>query len=173
MSDSFRLEDDPSIRRVLILGAILLIVIPFIQAGSQLWPLQLGNIQWRFSAANALSSVLLLPFLGLALLLFVSRATASNSSTKIAGILSALISIALLCSVALFALDALQLKKIVPSQQLNAFNMTAVRVSLVSILFIPSFALLGIAGLKRKKRPDFLNKKAEKGVGLIVGQENG
>jgi hypothetical protein len=171
MSDSFRFEDDPSTRRVLYLGAILLVLIPFIQAGSQLWPLQLGVIQWRFSAANALSSVLLLPFLGLALLLCLARGADDKNVSRIVGALSALMAAALVVSLALFALDALQLKKIVPSQQMNAFNMTAIRVSFVTILFIPAFAVLGISGLRPKKKPDFLNKKAEKGVGLIVGQE--
>jgi hypothetical protein len=171
MSDTFRLEDDPSFRRVLYLGAFLLVVVPFVQAGSQLWPLQLGNIQWRFSAANALSSVLLLPFLGLTLLVFAARIAANRTAAKFAGAIGAVLSVVLLASLALFALDALQLKKIVPSQQMNAFNMTAIRVSFVTVLFIPSFALVGLAGLRSKKRPDFLNKKAEKGVGLIVGQE--
>lgn len=171
MSASFRLEDDPSIRRVLYLGAILLLVVPFVQAGSQLWPLQLGNIQWRLSAANSLSSVLLLPFLGVALMLCVARASENTSATRIAGVLSAFFGVALTLSVALFALDALQFRKIVPSAQMNSFNMATIRVTIVSVLFVPSFLVMALAGLTSKKRPEFLNKKAEKGVGLIVGQE--
>jgi hypothetical protein len=171
MSDTFRLEDDPSVRRVLYIGSILLFVIPFVQAGSQLWPLQLGNIQWRWAAANGLSGVLLMPFLGLSLLLLLARATDNRSAARLAGLVSILFAVVLGASLAMFALDALQLKKIVSSQQMNAFNVSAIRVVFVTLLFIPAFGLMAAAGLKAKKRPEFLNKKAERGAGLIVGQE--
>ena len=85
MSDFLNLHDDSPLRRVLYLAAILLIGVPCLQAGSQLWPLQLGNIQWRFGAANALSSVLLLPFLGLSTLLAVSRALESRGVSRVVG----------------------------------------------------------------------------------------
>ena len=65
MPDFFRLESDVTARRLVYMSAALLIAVPFLQAGQQLWPLQLDNIRWRFAAANSLSSILLLPFLGL------------------------------------------------------------------------------------------------------------
>ena len=125
MSDFLDLHDDPSVRRVLYLGAILLVAVPFLQAGSQLWPLQLSNIQWRFGAANALSSVLLLPYLGLSLLVLMSRALDSRVLARTVGVISAVFALGLLGSIALFALDALQLKKIVNSAMMERFNIAA------------------------------------------------
>ena len=85
MSDFLNLRDDRSARRVVYVSAFLLIMVPFLQAGAQLWPLQLGNVQWRYSAANALSSVLLLPYLGLVLLILLSRAIESRNLAKAVG----------------------------------------------------------------------------------------
>ncbi len=175
MSDFFDLHDDPSARRVLYLGAILLVAVPFLQAASQLWPLQLGNIQWRFSAANALSSVLLLPYLGLSLLVLMSRALDSRGLARTVGTISALLSVALVVSLALFALDGLQLKKIVNSAMMNTFNTTALRVGLVTTVFTIAFALMALACFKTPRSGKTApakkgEKKAEEGVGLIVGR---
>jgi hypothetical protein len=78
MSDPLHLEEDVPARRLAYVGAILLVLIPFLQATQQLWPLQLGNIRWRYGAANALSSVLLLPFLGMSLAALVARSQQSS-----------------------------------------------------------------------------------------------
>jgi len=175
MSDFLDLHDDSSVRRVLYLGAILLVAVPFVQAGSQLWPLQLSNIQWRFGAANALSSVLLLPYLGLSLLILMSRALDSRALARTVGVISVALTFGLLGSLALFALDALELKKIVNSAMMNTFNTTALRVGLVTTLFLVAFALMAIAGFTAPRKGSAAptkkgEKQAEEGVGLIVGR---
>lgn len=181
MSDFLDLHDDPSLRRVLFLGAILLIVVPFIQAGSQLWPLQFSNIQWRFGAANALSAVLLLPFLGLALLLVMSRALESGSMAKTVGVLSGLFTAGLAASFVVFLLDALQLKTIVSTQLEAQFKASAARVAVVTVLFVVAFLVLALAGFKtprgsavrsssaRRSRADEASAD-DAAPGLIVGR---
>ncbi len=176
MSDSFRLTDDAPSRRLLYTGALLLIVIPFLQAGQQLWPLQLSDIRWRFGAANALSSVLLLPFLGLMIVTLTARATDNKRVSGTVGTVAALFVIGLVGSLFLFALDALQLKSIVTSQMMNPFQTTSLRVVLVTLVFMAAFSMLMVSAFKNS-RGDTSNakkgvKKAEEGLGLIVGQPN-
>ena len=132
MSDFLNLRDDRSARRVVYVSAFLLITVPFLQAGAQLWPLQLGNVQWRYSAANALSSVLLLPYLGLVLLILLSRAIESRNLAKAVGVGSAVVVLGLLASLTVFALDAVQLKAIVNSSVMSSFETTTVRVGVVT-----------------------------------------
>jgi hypothetical protein len=172
------LHNDSSPRRVLYLGAILLIGVPIIQAGSQLWPLQLGNIQWRFGAANALSSVLLLPFLGFSMLFLLSRALESKTLSRMVGGGSSLLALGLLGSLVLFISDAGELRAIVNSQMLATFTATTLRVGSVATLFLIAFAVLAQAGfsepartLARGRRVEKKSEQqADKGVGLIVGQ---
>ena len=175
MTEFLRLEDDAPARRLAYIGALLLIVIPFLQAGQQLWPLQLSDIRWRFGAANALSSVLLLPFLGLALMALLARSSESKGISRIVGALAAVFVIGLLGSLVLFAMDALQLKTIVTSQMMKPFESTSLRVVMVSLIFTASFSMLMITAFKSSSNGGSSAakksvKKAEEGVGLIVGQ---
>jgi hypothetical protein len=171
MSDSLNLHNDSALRRVLFLGAILLVGVPFLQAGSQLWPLQLGNIQWRFGVANALSSVLLLPFLGLMTLFAVSRALDSRGVSRVVGGIAAFLAIGLLGSLVVFYVDASELRAIVNSQQLATFESTTLRVEVISALFFLAFAVLAHAGFSAPQKAS-VGRKSEKeeSVGLIVGR---
>ena len=174
MADSPNLHDDASLRRVLYLGAILLIAVPFIQATSQLWPLQLSNIQWRFGAANALSSVLLLPFLGLSLLFAMARVLESRGISRLVGAVAAIFAIGMLGSLVVFYSDSSELKAIVNSQMLATFKTTTLRVGTVSALFLIAFVMLAQAGFSSPVRRAPAARKGEKsaddGVGLIVGR---
>ncbi|HEY0931961.1 MAG TPA: hypothetical protein VGE27_18745 [Gemmatimonas sp.] len=167
------LHDDAHLRRVLFAAGILLLVIPAVQVVIQVLPLQLSNIQWRFAAANALSGGLLLPnFLGLTLLLTIARRLGQPGLQRVVGILAALYVLGLGASLALFALDASQLKAIVSTQMATAFRNTTLRVSMVSVLFLVSYALLAVAAFLTPKGE--VKARREKGgeevVGLIVGQ---
>lgn len=175
MSDFLNLDGDASARRLMYTGGILLIVIPFLQAGQQLWPLDLGNIRWRFGAANALSSILLLPFVGMTIITMVARDTESKGISRVVGALAALFVIGLLGSLVLFALDALQLRGIVTSQMMKPFETTSMRVVLVTLIFTTAFSMLMTTAFKNSRgAKPMLNKKgskvAEEGAGLIVGR---
>ena len=175
MSEFFRIEDDAPTRRVLYASAFLLIAVPLLQAVSTIWPLQLGNIQWRFGAANAMSSVLLLPFLGLVLLLVMSRMIVSRSLSLTVGVISAVFALSLIASSVLFVLDGLQLKAIVNSAQMGPFQSVFARVGIVTVVFAIVFSLLAVAGLKGPKGIASMSRKGtiketEEGAGLIVGR---
>jgi len=180
MSDFLDLHDDNVARRVLFVVAFLMIGVPFIQTVAQIWPLQLSNIQWRFGAANALSSILLLPFLGLALLLVLARGLERTGLARLVGAASAVFTLGLLASIALFVLDAQELKTIVSSQMSAQFNSTTIRVGLVSTVFLVAFGLLTVfsfasmpggstaKGSKRTASPKA--DASDDAPGLIIGR---
>jgi hypothetical protein len=158
MSDFLDLHDDAVSRRVLFTIALLLIAIPFVQAGAQIWPLQLTNIQWRFGAANALSSILLLPFLGISLLLLLARGLENRGLARAVGAIGALFTLGLLGSLAVFFLDSQELKTIVSTQMSAQFASTTMRVGFVTVLFFLAFAFLTVSafaaiGDSKTRRP--------------------
>ncbi|WP_337170498.1 hypothetical protein [Gemmatimonas aurantiaca] len=168
------LHDDPSLRRVLMTAAFLLILVPALQLGIEIWPLQLSNIQWRFRVANALSTGMLMPsFLGLTLLLTLGRRLESVALQRTVAALATLFVVGLGASLILFVLDALQLKAIVSTQMENAFRNTAMRVGSVSSVFFLAYGLLAWAGFRSPKaaakKAD--RKGGEERVGLLIGQE--
>ena len=181
MSDFLDLHDDNVSRRVLFVVALLMIAVPFVQSIAQIWPLQLSNIQWRFGAANALSSVLLLPFLGLSLLLVMARGLDRSGLARVVGAVAALFTLGLLASVAVFVLDAQELKTIVSSQMTPQFNSTTLRVGAISVIFLLAFALLtlfsfsalpGGGSAKSSKRSGSAKADAadDDAPGLIIGR---
>lgn len=181
MTDFLDLNDDVHARRLVLLGAIFMICVPFLQAGAQIWPLQLTNIQWRFQAANFFSSLLLMPFLGILILSLVGRGIESRPLTLIAGGLSTLFSLGLAASLVVFFLDAQQLQAIVSSAMLAAFKNTTVRVGLITTLFFFGFSYLALISFLRSGVPSATTRRGSRGgsksaaaesdedVGLIVG----
>lgn len=147
------LNDDAVSRRLLYTAAATLVVVPLLQAGAQIWPLQLGNIQWRFGAANALSSILLLPFLGLLILALTARATESRALARLVGAVGLLFVLGLGASLVVFVLDALQLKTIVSTQMTPQFNTTSARVGSVTVLFILAYLVLTVSAFAKIGTP--------------------
>lgn len=183
MSESFELSTDSWSRRVILLAALALILTPFLQAGAQIWPIQWDNIQWRFSAANALSSVLLLPFIGAAMLVLLARASDDRGLGLTVGAFCTVMTLGLGASLVLFGLDASQLKSIVSTRMTQTFNITALRVGAVSTMFALFFLILAIAGFRvpgtggrRTEAPRASagrsGKRDEEDVGLLVGVRN-
>lgn len=175
MSDIFDLQDDATARRSLTLGALLLIIVPFFQAATQIFPLQLNNIEWRVRSANVLSSVLILPYVGCTLLLAISRATESRAMSRLIGVVSVLMTLGLLAAMAVFALDALQLKTIVSTQMEDAFKMTILRVMVVCVLHVIAFLVLALAGFRTpgdspRARRAASARSEDPSAGLIVGR---
>lgn len=180
MSDFLDLHDDNVSRRVLFVAALLMIGVPFIQSLSQIWPLQLSNIQWRFGAANALSSILLLPFLGLSLLLVMARGLERTGLARLVGAVAAIFTLGLLACTAVFVLDAQELKTIVSTQMTTQFTNTTIRVALVSGSFLLAFALLsffafssmpgGTAAKGSKRSASPKADAPDDAPGLIVGR---
>jgi len=176
MPETFRLEDDAPLRRVLYIAALILIAIPTVQVISQLWPLQLVSIQWRFGAANAFSAILMLPFIGITLCLFLARAANSRGLSRVIGAIAVLICFTLAASTVLFLLDALQLKTIVQSRMLDQFNSTMYRVTALASVFSLAFGILAFSAFSLPKTnkaaqvKGAAGKKQDDGVGLIVGQ---
>lgn len=174
------LYDDPSLRRVLVAAGVVLLLVPAIQVGIQIWPLQLTNIQWRFAAANALSSSTLLPsFLGLALLLTIGRKVESKALQRTVGALAVLFTLGLGVSIALFVLDAIQLKAIVNTQMEASFRNIALRVSTVSGIFFLVNILLAWAAFRapkssveNTKSKGSSSKADHDSVGLLVGVDD-
>jgi cytochrome bd-type quinol oxidase subunit 2 len=184
MSDFLDLHDDAVSRRVLFMIAALLITVPFVQAGAQIWPLQLTNIQWRFGAANAFSSILLLPFLGLSLLLLLARGLENRGLARVVGGLSAIFTVGLLGSLVVFVLDSQELKTIVSTQMSAQFNSTTIRVGFVTLLFLLAFSFLTLSsfaavGGTTDRRPRSAAKAAPKSGNdsdedmMIVGLREG
>lgn len=178
---AFDLENDDGLRRVLYLSAFLLFFMPYFQALAGLWPLQFGALQWRFQATGSMSGIMMLPFLGLVLALAVARSVGHKGVQRFVGIIGALTVVGLIVALGLFAMDALQLKKIIRDQQMAAFNKAVITATLAMIFSLCTFTVLTIvafrspSGSSVKAAPKSSRKSSsssdDAAPGLLIGQD--
>lgn len=175
---AFDLEDDDSLRRLLYLGAFLLFFLPYFQAFAGVFPFRLGDVRWRFQTAASMSGIMLLPFLGLSLALFIARSLDHKNIKRVIGVVSAFTMIALIGGLGLFLLDAIQVKSIVRDAEMQNFFKVVATAVIALTLAICSFAYLTLVAFKAKKgavrvAPKSSKKAAatEEPVGLLIGQD--
>ncbi len=174
MPDTYSLGDDVPARRMTILAGLMLLIIPCVQTFSQLWPFQVTNIQWRFRAAEMLSALGLLSFLGFAIMGAVGRASGQRRFERMVGWTTAVITVLLIAACGLFVLDAIQLKSIVPSRAMDGFIQSCIRVGVVAIILTAAYAYIAaifIRGLPARAGAARVgDKESTERIGLIVGR---
>ncbi|MEO7362972.1 MAG: hypothetical protein ABI120_21745 [Gemmatimonadaceae bacterium] len=175
---AFDLENDDGLRRVLYLSAFLLFFMPYFQALAGLWPLQLGSLQWRFQATGAMSVIMMLPFLGLVLALAIARPVGHKGVQRLVGTVAALTAVGLIIALGLFAMDALQLKKIIRDAQMNAFNKAVLTATFTLLFSLCTFSVLSVVafrsprGSTAKAAPKSARKASvDQSPGLLIGQD--
>jgi hypothetical protein len=176
MTELLDLAEDSHARRLLILAALLMIVMPLFQAGLQIWPLQLTNMQWRYQAAGGLVGALMLPFLGLSAIALIGRGLENRALSLATGVAAGVFTLGLGASIVVYALDAQQLQAIVTSAMAKPFKMMTIRVAGVAVMFFVGFAYLtlvcfirGKAATAPSRRSSKASAEGDEDVGLIVG----
>jgi hypothetical protein len=173
----FDLEDDSALRRLCYFTAFLLILVPLFQAAGASWPLGLGQVRWRMVATNTFSQSLQLPFLGLVMILAIARSVKDTTMARVIGVVSALTAVIMVVSIGLFILDSIQLKSIVSSREMQAYNLATVRVGFVLLVFTISFAVLAYVAFKTPAAQMKIVVKGSKRVvddepvGFLIGQD--
>ncbi len=174
MPDTYSLENDAPARRVITVAGLMLVFIPILQGTAQLWPLQVGNIQWRMAAATVLSGLGLLPYLGFGLIGAGARFGGRRLVERVIGWIAVVSVVILVASLGLFVLDALQMKTIVASRAMDGFRQNNIRVVTVMLSLTVAYGLLAMALLKGSPSRSTVSRSTAKvsddRIGLIVGQ---
>ena len=173
---AFDLEDDDSLRRLLYLCAFMLFFLPYFNAFAQLWPLRLGDVRWRFTAAGAMSGILMLPFLGMSFAMAIARSVGHKVISRLIGGIAVLTVLFLIGGIVLFFLDALQLKSIVRDAEMQNFMKAVATASISITISIFAFSFLSFVAFRGRKgvakpAPKSGKKAAtDEPVGLLIGQ---
>ena len=174
MPDTYSLEDDAPALRMMIVSGLMLLFIPCVQTFSQLWPWQVTNIQWRFRAAEMLTALLLLSFLGFAIMGAAGRASGQRRFERIVGWATALVTVLLVAAFGLFVPDAIQLKSIVPSRAMDGFIQSCIRVAVVAVVLTAAYGYIATIFIRGQPARAGAAKSGDKAsaerIGLIVGR---
>jgi len=125
------------------LVAAVLFVFPLYDSGVSLSPWNLGSAQWRFGAVGLLSNTLMIVALG-ALIAVVTAVTAKHDRTrKVLGYSCWIIAVALLGSIAAFALDAVQARPQIRPDMMFSYQLASFTAEVKLLMGTLSFALFG------------------------------
>jgi hypothetical protein len=182
VSDMLDLETDSGLRRLLYLTAFLMIAFPLFQALAASYgdyrALGSANVRWRLGTTNNVVQNIQLPFIGLVLMLALARAMADKATSRIVGVFAAIGTLGFVMAIGLFALDSLQLRSIVSSKDMPAFNNALIRVGVALLLYLVAFLALTLVAFRSPQRMEKVVSKTgkrnpitEEPTGFLIGQD--
>lgn len=154
--------------------AIVLCLVPFIEAVSGLWPPQLGSPTWRFGAAGLFLSFISSSVLAVLIIIAVAHALGHRGIARAMGVVSVLFALWMVVLCAAFTLDTLQVRTIVRSAAQHGFQLAAAKAMITALVVIVAFIALAIAGFKTSGVPGGNPRSKRRGApgpGLVVGGE--
>lgn len=178
VSNMFDLESDSGLRRLLSVTAWLLIVYSLFSALGASWPLGFGNMRWRLATTNNFVMNLQMPLLGFVLLLGLARSGRETTAQRVIGILGAIFTVALIVGAGLFVLDSLQLRKIVSSKDMEAYDVAIFRVTGALLIHLVGYIVLTMVAFKSPGGPEKdaykkmkRNPVTDEPTGFLIGQD--
>jgi hypothetical protein len=122
----------------------LLICVPLGDLALRVSPPQFGTLQWRFASAGLLFGNLGTIVLGVSLVGFTAALLGHRKALRVLGFAALALGVVLLAMLVLFALDALQIRRLA-----NANFKRAVLMSSIGAIFTATFAMLTLAAIGR------------------------
>jgi len=95
--------------------ALLLICTPLVDILANIWPLNFGDVAWRYGAVGMFSGFVLTPLLGVALACWIAVSLGHYLLQRVLGWLSLISAVVLFVAAAGFSLDVVQLRHTVPT----------------------------------------------------------
>jgi hypothetical protein len=151
----------------------LFLALPLMDFVMNVWPLQLGKVNWRYGAFGLAGGFLLTPLLGLVILLASGTIYRHRRVLLVTGILSAITGVALALLSMSFVLDSLQVRSGVPAANKGAFDAGVLKALVkdltgsVSAAWVALASFRGVGGLPATRRhaasaPLVVGARAEK-----------
>lgn len=137
------------------LVAASLSIIPPVDTVLQIIPFRLGDPRWRFGAFGLLSNAMMIPMIGLLIAFVVSSYFEHRTFQRILGVVAAVVGVAALIGLGLFALDVLQVQRDVKPTGRIAFYVAGSTASIKAILGIVTlsgFAWTAFRAPKKQKQ---------------------
>lgn len=116
------------------------------------WPLRFGAADWRFQQFATLAAALPPALLGIGIIVLTARSLEHRVAQIVIGIISLLTTLLVAGLLASFLLDALELRARIAAAGQGPLTRVAVKVLLECTLALPTLLLLGVAGIRVRKR---------------------
>jgi hypothetical protein len=152
------------------LGA-LLVVQPPLEVISAAWPLRFGEVGWRFGVIGSFQQLATTFVVGVAVIMLAAYLLGHRVVVRSAAVTALVVVVLFILAAAGFALDYVQLRRMVRPELVHSFDMTSMRAGVTALLSIVALAVLGYTGMVVSRIPAARRvTRREAGEGLIVGR---
>jgi uncharacterized membrane protein YsdA (DUF1294 family) len=146
-------RDLRSVALPLYVAAFMLVAIPVVEVDAQLgFAGDPTSLQWRTSAVGLLSSALLTPAFGFVIAVVTAHAFEHTMTHRVLSVLSGLLSVLLAAVIALFVLDAFQLRSTMNPKAGHAFTLAMVKAVLDFSIVSIALLIVCIGGLRAGRK---------------------
>ena len=154
--------------------ALVLVVLPFIETIAGGWPPRPGEVSWRFGTVGIFANFLGTLFLGLLIGTVTAHLLGHRILVRALSVVSLFLGLLLILAMAGFALDYLQLRRMVRPELKGKFDVESVKALAATTFAIIAGLWLGIGGLRASRPPERgeVTHRRTKGEGLIVGSSD-
>ena len=128
--------------------ALLLVLTPLADFVSSVWPIQPGELRWRFASSALLAGFLFTPLIGSLIAVFLATFLEQKMVLRVIGVLNVLAAVVLFVLLAIFAFDTLQLRRAVPPDSQSQFKMSAIRGALKFTATLVAAGWLGLDAIR-------------------------
>jgi MFS family permease len=124
---------------------VFLLLMPLIDTLVSAWPPRPGVIGWRFGAVGLYSNAFLTPLVGVILLLVLAKAMEHRKVIRLLSILTAIAAVFVLGALAVFILDALQMRAAVRAEAKTTFDRAS---ALAMVKYLVTAVILALFSVK-------------------------
>ena len=133
--------------------AVLLVMHPVGDFVANVWPLRVGEVEWRYGVMGLLSGFLMTPMLGLAIAVGVGAVGGDRVLLKVLGWLSVVTGVLLLVLTVFFALEIIQFRPSVPTEGLGQYDIGSWKAVIKHLITAPVIIMLGRVALASARLP--------------------
>lgn len=153
------------------LVALLLVLVPLLDAVVRTWPLRFGDERWRYGTSGILLNTMTTPLLGVFMAMVIAAALEHARTLRVIAGLTLLAGVAVLAGIAAFGLDYLQLRASVTAEAMGGFDAASRKAIAVGLLGTAVTVILGIAGWRAAGRLVGSRRGGDVNVGLVIPNE--
>lgn len=128
------------------LAGALMIVLPLGDLVASIWPIRVGQIEWRFGTIGLLSGFTLSPVLGLVMCMIAAAVLEHRLAQRAFAIVGVLGAVVLIGLSVIFAFDWLQYRAGAPAEARRPMDTGSLKAIVKHLLVAGSLLWLGIAG---------------------------
>ncbi len=130
---------------------VLIILSSLIDPLLRVWPMQMGEVRWRFGAVGFFSSSVLGVMFGLVWMMVIALMLDHARTMRVLASFAIATGVIVAAVLVFFALDALQVRNLVNPQLTNSFDATVIKTAGILAISIPIAIWVGMGAWRTSK----------------------